>query len=131
LRKILKSQPKTAGGVAYPDKAEIPQHVHPISQRYHPLSKIRDEHGNPLLSDFVPNSELSSVYPTSQYTWQELTGRQKQELLCNRCALVVSNQPYKHDNQEIAFDVNGFVDFTQPSEWMLFYIPCLVGPTVV
>jgi hypothetical protein len=55
---------------------------------------------------------LSSVYPTSQYAWQELTGRQKQELLRDRCALVVSDQPYKHDNREIAFDVNGFVDFT-------------------
>ncbi|KAJ7833664.1 hypothetical protein B0H13DRAFT_1914470 [Mycena leptocephala] len=73
LRKILKSQPKTAGGVAYPDKAEIPQHIHPISQRYHSSSKIRDEHGNPLLSDFVPNSMLSSVYPMSRYAWQELT----------------------------------------------------------
>jgi hypothetical protein len=112
LQKILKSQPKTAGGVAYPNKAEIHQHVHPISQRYHSSSKIRDEHRNPFLSDFVPNSELSSIYPISQYKWQELTGRQKQELLHNRCALVVSNQPYKHDNQEIAFDVNSFIDFT-------------------
>ncbi|KAJ7770711.1 hypothetical protein B0H16DRAFT_1715364 [Mycena metata] len=110
IEKIRDSQPLTPGDAYYGYKP-IPLHAHPNSQLFHSSGKIRDSAGKPLLPDIIPSSSTSSVFVVVEELWSELTGRQIQELLRRRLALVLHRTPLC---RPLKFDADGLAEYTHP-----------------
>ncbi|KAJ7018722.1 hypothetical protein C8F04DRAFT_1198623 [Mycena alexandri] len=72
-----------------------------------------DAIGPDQLSDIVPGPNISVIFVAAEEkTGEKLAGRQMQELLRNRCALIISKTPYNHDGQEFTFNEESFARFT-------------------
>ncbi len=111
IRKIMESAPTTQSST-YSEEREVPLHIHPYSQRFHTSGDTRDADGSPLEPDVVPGPAHSIIFVQHESQWRDLTGRQKQELLRTRCALIISDRPYEQDGQTIDFDAEGLSAFT-------------------
>ncbi|KAJ7026465.1 hypothetical protein C8F04DRAFT_1268106 [Mycena alexandri] len=106
LRKIMDSQP-TVDAPSYHHR--VPLHVDPLAQRF---CSDGDAIGPDQLSDIVPGPNISVIFVAAEENWRKLSGRQMQELLRNRCALIISKTPYNHDGQEFTFNEESFARFT-------------------
>jgi hypothetical protein len=111
LGKIYASQP-TAVSTSYPHETTVPLHVLPHSQRFHSSGRTRTVDGTLLDPDITPDQNHSIFYPVSQKQWDDLTPKQKQEVLRTRCALVVSEKPYEIDGERLDFNADGLSAFT-------------------
>ncbi|KAJ7650287.1 hypothetical protein FB45DRAFT_887489 [Roridomyces roridus] len=105
LKKILACCPKL-----YDESRQmnVPLHAHPSAQLFHSSGRYKDADGKSLLPDIVPSDQQSMVYVTSEDEWKKLAGRQQQEILRHRCALIL---PIDYDGTTVSFE-EGLSAFT-------------------
>src|ERR1700761_637355 len=84
IRKIVDSQPHRYcafydSHLGTKGKGVVPLHVHPDAQRIHTSGKTRDDKGNPLKPNIIPDDLESVVHVCSGAKWKSYTAAQKQE----------------------------------------------------